>query len=70
VVRDQTGAAAPSYLRRKLDYAVLPRKAVILKGVRRSGKSTLLRQEYLVTANDSDIVELASGTVHVRPAWE
>lgn len=32
------------YLRRDLDYQVVPRKAVVLKGVRRSGKSTLLRQ--------------------------
>jgi len=40
-VRDEQ---RPSYLRRRLEYAVLPRKAVVLKGVRRSGKSTLLRQ--------------------------
>lgn len=33
-----------SFVRRALRYDVLPRKAVILKGVRRSGKSTLLRQ--------------------------
>ncbi len=40
-VRDETRLP---YLRRRLEYAVLPRKAVVLKGVRRSGKSTLLRQ--------------------------
>ena len=39
--RDQP---ATPYLHRGLDYAVVPRKAVVLKGVRRSGKSTLLRQ--------------------------
>jgi predicted AAA+ superfamily ATPase len=33
-----------AYLRRALPYQVLPHKAVILTGVRRSGKSTLLRQ--------------------------
>ena len=33
-----------SYMRRRLNYATIARKAVVLKGARRSGKSTMLRQ--------------------------
>ncbi len=44
ILAESRSEARPPYLRRKLDYAVLPRKAIVLKGVRRSGKSTILRQ--------------------------
>src|SRR5580658_4344503 len=44
IIAELDAAGRPEFLRRHLRYEVLPRKAVVLKGVRRSGKSTLLLQ--------------------------
>jgi predicted AAA+ superfamily ATPase len=44
IMAEARDEARSPYLRRHLSYRVLPHKAVVLKGIRRSGKSTLLRQ--------------------------